>query len=141
MGNAPKTQFSTQNHDFHRKLPECTENRVFDRKSRFSPKTPRMHRKPSFRSKIKIFTQNTENAPNIEFSIGNQVFRPKHRKCTENRVFDRKSRFSPKTPRMHRKHPENFRPKTMPELSPIEHPGPGNAKIASLKGTRFAKKS
>ena len=47
-----------------------------------------MHRKPSFRSEITIFTQNTQNAPKTEFSIGNQDFHPKHAECTENRVFD-----------------------------------------------------
>ena len=59
------------------KHPERTENRVFYRKSRFAPKTPRTHRKPSFLSEITICTQNTKNAPKTEFSIGNQVCREK----------------------------------------------------------------
>ena len=67
-----------------------------------------MHRKLSFRSEIEIFVQNTQNASKIKFSIGNQDFRPEHAKCTVNRVFDRKSRFSPQTRRMHRN--SSFRP-------------------------------
>ena len=43
----------------------CTENRVFDRKPGFSPKTRRMHRKSSFRLETTIFTQNIQNASKI----------------------------------------------------------------------------
>ena len=89
--NASKLKFSTGNRDFHPKHAECTKNLVFDRKSRFSPKTHRMHRKSTFRSETEIFTQNVQNAPKIHYSIGHRDFDPKHAECTENHVFDRKS--------------------------------------------------
>ena len=106
--NASKIMLSIGHRDFRPKHAEYIENRVFDRKSRCSSRTHKMHRKSSFRSEIWIFTQNTQNAPKIEFSIGNQNVRPEHAKYTENRVFDRISRFSPQTRRMHRN--SSFRP-------------------------------
>ena len=117
---APKIEFSIGNQDYHPKHAEHTETRVLLRKSRcslktrrmyrkssfpseteISPKTRRMHRKSSFPFEIEIFPQKPQNAPKIEFSIGNRAFHPKHTKYIENRVFHRKSRFSPKTHRMH----------------------------------------
>ena len=82
--NTPKTLVSTPKPDFHPKHPEYTQNTGFDPKTRFSPKTPRMHRKSDCRSEIEIFTQNTLTASEINVSIGNRDFHPKHAEYSEN---------------------------------------------------------